>query len=78
MLKPQSQTMIKWRNFMTEIRPLSVSSDEIKKMLSDSGITTIDNLVEAIEAAAQKNNGSASIGVIQPLASWVLKFFRLD
>jgi hypothetical protein len=60
------------------IAPLEVSSEDIKKMLSESGVNTLDELIDGIRAVAGTEKQSGGIGKITPYASWVLKFFRLD
>jgi hypothetical protein len=61
-----------------KVSPLSVSTDDIKKMLTDSGVNNLDDLVEAIQFAANSERKSGGIGRITPMVSYLLKFIKLD
>jgi len=61
-----------------KIAPLDSSADEIKKMLAENGITSIDDLVDAIKQVAATDKQSGGVGRITPMASWVIKIWRLD
>lgn len=58
--------------------PLDIKTEDIKQLLADNGINTIDDLVDGMRAVAETEKQSGAVGKITPLASWVLKFFRLD
>jgi hypothetical protein len=60
------------------VSPLNVSGDDIKKLLADAGVNNIEDLVKAIQQSASTPSQSGGIGRIAPMASWVLKFIRLD
>jgi hypothetical protein len=61
-----------------KLSPLDVGSEDIKKALADNGISTIDDLVEAMKLVATGEKQSGGIGKITPFASWFIKFWRLD
>lgn len=58
------------------IKPMSAST--IQQILKDQGVNTLDDLLKKLEEESKADPTKSAYNVIEPLASWVIKFFRLD
>ncbi len=58
------------------VKPMSVST--LQQILSDQGVNTLEDLLKKLEEESKSDPTQPSYNVVEPMASWVIKFFRLD
>jgi len=58
------------------VKPLSIGT--LQAILKDQGVTTLDDLLKKLEVEAASDPSKPSYNVVEPLASWVIKVFKLD
>lgn len=58
------------------IKALSINT--LQSILTDQGVTTLEELLKKLEQEAQAKPDQPSYNVVEPLASWCIKIFRLD
>ena len=58
------------------IKPMS--SAAIRQILKDQGVDTLDDLLKKLDEESKADPTKSAYNVVEPLASWVIKVFRLD